>query len=222
MATLDSPSARSNRIENAVERELARRRRLLRFYLLLLLVPLGLAAWFLAAGRSDHESVRQTLDMRVAPVEERYAEIAPKLDQVEGLNEALPIVRKAAAQLQAQEKQVETLEQQVKEIVPAVKEIEANQASQDSLLRTALASKPPSEELNRLSARLTDMERSIATVQARQVEVQRDLKAVQLKVDRQPAGPADRLDPKELNALIDARLRALQQRGRGLVQPPPQ
>src|SRR5687768_17930522 len=39
----------------SVGRELARRRRLLRLYLLLLLVPLGIAAWFLVAGRSDQD-----------------------------------------------------------------------------------------------------------------------------------------------------------------------
>jgi ABC-type Fe3+-citrate transport system substrate-binding protein len=222
MATLDSPSA-PDRIENAVERELARRRRLLRLYLLLLLVPLGLAAWFLVAGRSDHKILRETVEQRVAPVEKRYERIAPKLERVERLDEDLVVVQQAAEQLQAQEKQVETLQRQVQEIAPAVREI---QASQTSLLRTVQSA----GELKELSARLAEMETSIARVQARQIEVQRDLKAVQLRVEKQPAGSAHDLDPKQLNDLIDTRLRVMMQSGKGMVlnkkdiskDPPPQ
>lgn len=204
MATLDNPSIpHGDRIENAVGRELARRRRLLRLYLLLLLVPLGLAAWFLVAGRSDHEILRQTVEERVAPVEQRYEQIAPKLEQVESLDEALPVVQAAAKQLQEQEKQVETLQGQVEEMVPAVQEIRANQAA---LLRTV----QPAGELKELSDRLMMMEGSLKSVQAQQNEIQRDLRNVQQRIDKQPAGPAFNLDPKQLNELIDARLRLLE------------
>jgi DNA repair exonuclease SbcCD ATPase subunit len=203
------------RVENAIEREMARRRRLLRLYLLLLLVPLGLAAWFLAAGRSDHEIVRQSVEERVAPVEQRYEQIAPKLAQVESLDEALPVVQQAAEQLQAQEKQVETLRQEVREIVPAVQEIQANQAS---LLRNV----DPSGELKELSERLMRVEGSLKSVQAQQSEIQRDLRTVQQRIDKQPAGPAYDLDPKRLNELIDARIRLLVNRSFTREQPPPQ
>ena len=202
MATLDSRSAPSgDRIENAIERELARRRRLLRLYLLLLLVPLGLAAWFLVAGRSDHETFRQTLEARVAPVEQRYEQIAPKLEQVESLDQALPVVRQAAKQLQEQEKQVETLQDRVDRIEPEVQEIQADQAA---LLRTV----QPDGEVEELAERLRRVEGSLKSVQAQQSEIQRDLKIVQQRIDEQPAGFT--LDPKRLNELIDARLRLLE------------
>lgn len=211
MATLIDPSVPpTSRIENAVERELARRRRMLRFYLLLLLVPLGLAAWFLAAGRTDQEVLGQAVETRIAPVEERYARIAPKLDRVESLDEALPVVEKAAEQLQAQEEKVAALQQQVQAIAPAVKEIQATQAS---LLRNV----EPSAELQELAQRFASLEASITSIQARQIEVQRDLKAVELKIDKRPAGPAFQLDPKQLNELIDARLRVMRQSGDGTV-----
>lgn len=216
MATLDSRSAPSgDRIENAVERELARRRRLLRLYLLLLLVPLGLAAWFLVAGRSDHEIFRQTVEDRVAPVEQRYEQIAPRLEQVESLDEALPVVRQAAKQLQEQEKQVETLQDQVEEIVPAMREIQTQQAS---ILRTV----QPAGELKELSDRLMRVERSLTSVQAQQSEIQRDLRTVQQRIDRQPAGPGFNLDPKQLNELIDARIRFLAKRRDFTQETPPQ
>jgi DNA repair exonuclease SbcCD ATPase subunit len=240
MATLASPSAPpSGRIENAVERELARRRRLLRLYLLLLLVPLGLAAWFLAFGRSDQEIVHQTVEQRVAPVEARYEQIAPKLEQVESLDKTLPVVQQAAKQLQAQGKQVETLRQQVQEIAPAVQQIQAQQRQVATLQQRVQEIEPAVKQVQadqvalrrtmetpgdvkELTARLAAMERNIADVEARQVQVQRDLRAVQLKVDK-PVGPAVNLDPERLNALIDARIRAMGIKRRDLSegrQPP--
>jgi len=201
---MDSRTApRGDRIENAVERELARRRRLLRLYLLLLLVPLGLTAWFLVAGRSDQDTFRQAVENRVAPVEQRYERIAPKLDQMESFDEALPIVRQAAKQLQEQEKQVETLQDQVEKIVPEMQQI---RASQTSIMRTI----EPAGELKELSDRLMAVEGSLKGVQAQQSEIQRDLTAVQQRIDKQPAGPAFNLDPKRLNELIDARIRVLE------------
>lgn len=199
MAVLDSGPAPSSRIESAVERELARRRLLLRLYLLLLLVPLGLAAWFLFSAGSEMRA-QEELDGRLAEVQESYEEIAPKLEQVESLDEALPVVERAAEQLQAQEKRFESLQRQVRQIVPAVREIEANQAA---LMRNA----EPSGELRELSSRLAAMERNLegvqqlsarlsrqeeqlAAIQKQQRQVVIDLKEVEAKVERQPAGPA--------------------------------
>lgn len=213
MALVDSPSAPpGDRVQRAVERELARRRRLLQLYLLLLLIPLGLAAWFLAAGRSDQEIVQEVVDRRLAPVEERYEQITPKLAQVESLDQALPVVQRAAVQLEEQGRQVETLQQQVREIVPKVQEIQARQAD---LIRPV----EPSREIKELSDRLVAMEKSLATVQERQIQVQRELNSVQRKIDRQPAGAPVHLDEKQLNALIDARLLALERSGRRRTPP---
>lgn len=223
MATLDSGPAPSSRIEQTVERELARRRRLLSLYLLLLLVPLGLAAWFLFTA--DYEMADEETYARLDEVEQRYEEIAPKLDQVEALDEALPVVQQAAEQLRDQEKQVETLQRQVQavssnvqEIAPVVQEIKTNQASM-------MRSLEPSAELRELSGRLAAMERNlegyqqisarlarqeqrIAGIEKEQREVVRDLKAVQMKVERQPATPG--FNVMDLEKLND-RIRALEQ-----------
>jgi chromosome segregation ATPase len=220
MATLDSRSAPTSRIESAVERELARRRRLLRLYLLLLLIPLGIAAWFLVVGRSDHEIFRQTVEQRVAPVEERYQQIAPRLAQVETLDRALPVVEKAAEQLQAQERQVATLEQQVREITPVVEEIQVKQAS---LLR--VMESPPAEVreltsrlaavernlagVQRLSTQLVEQEQRLAVMERQQRQVVLDLKEVEDKVRRQP-GPIPGFNGMELQKLNE-RVRSLEQ-----------
>lgn len=210
MATLDSRSAPPSRIENAVERELARRRRLLRLYLLLLLIPLGLAVWFLLTGRSDHELVRQTVEERVAPVEQRYQQIAPKLDQVETLDRSLPVVEKAAQQLQAQEKQVETLRQEVRAIQPAVEEIRATQAS--------LSRSSDSGEVKELATRLAAVEKDLAgyqqlstrlaVMEKEQRQVVVDLKEVSARVDKQTNTPG--VSPQDIQKLND-RLRLLEQ-----------
>jgi chromosome segregation ATPase len=219
MATLDSRSAPSSRIENAVERELARRRRLLRLYLLLLLIPLGIAAWFLVVGRSDHELFQETVEQRVAPVEERYQQIVPKLEQVETLDRALPVVEKAAEQLQAQEKQVETLAQQVREITPVVEEIQVKQAS---LLRVMESPPPEVRELTarlaavernlagyqRLSTQLVEQEQRLAVMERQQRQVVLDLKEVETKVQRQP-GPIPGFNVIDLQKLNE-RIRALE------------
>jgi hypothetical protein len=205
VTTLDR---RTDRIENAVERELARRRRLLRLYLLLMLVPLGLAAWFLAAGRSDQATFRQTVEERVAPVEQSYEKVASKLEQVENLD--LPMVQQAAEKLQEQEKQVAALQDQVVEI----------RASQTTILRTI----EPAGELKELSDRLMMIEGRLKNVQAQQSEIQRDLTTVQQRIDKQPGRPVLDLDPKRLNELIDARIRVLEKSRaeiRDHRQPPP-
>jgi chromosome segregation ATPase len=218
MAILDSRSVPPSRIESTVERELARRRRLLRLYLLLLLVPLGLAAWFLLAGRSDQDLFRRTVEERVAPVEERYRQIAPKLDQVETLDQVLPVVARAAEQLQAQQREVKTLRQQVREITPVVQEIRDNQAS---LVRGAgsagevkeLAARLAAMEKDlqgyqQLSAQLVRQEERLAGIERQQRQVAIDLKEVAAKVEKQPAAPGfSLLDLQKLNE----RVRVLEQ-----------
>ncbi|HEX7183540.1 MAG TPA: hypothetical protein VF756_17025 [Thermoanaerobaculia bacterium] len=224
MAILDSGSAPSSRIESAVERELARRRRLLRLYVLLLFIPLGVAAWFLFSAGSEMRT-QEVLDDRLDQVQERYEQIAPKLDQVETFDKALPVVQQAAEQLQAQEKQVETLQRQVQavssnvqEIAPVVQEIQANQAS---LMRNV----EPSGEVKELSARLAAMERNLegyqqisaqlarqeqrlAGIERQQRQVTIDLKEVEARVEKQPATPGyNLLDIQKLNE----RIRVLEQ-----------
>ena len=220
MATLDSRTAPPSRIESAVERELARRRRLLRLYLLLLLIPLGLAAWFLVMGRSDHEALRQAVDERVAPVEKSFQQVAPKLQQVETLvAQAQPLVEKAADQLQAQEKQVETLRQEVRELKPEVQEIKANQASfvrgmeasgEVKELSARLATVERNQAVyQRISTQLAEQEQRLAAMEKQQRQVVTDLKEVQAKVEKRP-GPMPGFNVLDLQKLSE-RVRALEE-----------
>jgi DNA repair exonuclease SbcCD ATPase subunit len=209
MATLTSNSAPPSRIENAVERELARRRRLLRLYLFLLLIPLGLAAWFLLVGRSDHALLRKTVDDRVAPVEERYKQIAPKLQQVERLDKALPVVEKAADQLQAQEKQVEILRQQVQNLTPALLRGTDSSAEIRKLSAQLATIERNLAGYQQLSAQLARQEQRLAVMEREQRQVITDLKEVQVKVEKQP-GPMPGFNVLDLRKLND-RVRALEE-----------
>jgi hypothetical protein len=85
----DDRPGREQRIETAVQRELAQRRRLMSLYLLLLLIPLGVGGWFLYTGISapppppristglPPETQRQ--------IEEQKVQIAAQKKQVEEL-----------------------------------------------------------------------------------------------------------------------------------------
>jgi hypothetical protein len=99
MATLDRDRpAAADRIDLAVARELARRKRLLRFYLLLLLVPIGVAAWAVWSGfraESHFATSSNGPDLPPGPhpevqimavhrgLDERLARLEEKLDAIE-------------------------------------------------------------------------------------------------------------------------------------------
>jgi cell division protein FtsL len=106
MATLDeAPRGRGDRIDLAVQREMARRRRLLRLYLLLLLVPIGIAVWLLAGGGLD-----QTGGAYGIP---------------ESVQQALPKIEQQQVQIDEQKRQVQELTQAQKELVTRVTAVDS-------------------------------------------------------------------------------------------------
>jgi cell division protein FtsL len=107
MAALDeAPRGRSERIDLAVQREMARRRRLLRLYLLLLLVPIGIAVWLLTGG-----GLHRTTEIPGLP---------------KSVQEALPKIEKQQVQIEEQKRQVQELTQGQKELATRVTAVDSS------------------------------------------------------------------------------------------------
>ncbi len=118
------PEERSRRIEATVQRDLARRRRLIQLYLALLLVPLAVAAVLMAVGRTDREVVAAEVDQRVQPVEASFREIAPMIEEVRGVGELLPEIRAVDERFERYERGQSELAEQVTAVTAEVKQIE--------------------------------------------------------------------------------------------------
>jgi DNA repair exonuclease SbcCD ATPase subunit len=222
MAVVDNVSperkGRGERIEAAVQRELARRRRLMVLYLLLLLIPLGVGGWFIATGRSDQmadqaavqQAVRHEVASQVAPVEQRSQEIATKLRQVQDLDKVLPEVQSAARQLDAQKIQVEELAQSQQGLQKQVTQVAdgvAKLAPQIQQIRVLSVSAPdPAEAHHGLDARLDKLERSLNEVQQTQGGLAEQQKTIAVRLEQLQRVPLAVADVEKL----DARLRALE------------
>jgi len=106
---------RRSRIEQTVARDLARRRRMIRVYLALLIVPLAVAAAFMLFGRTDREVVEQEVEQQVAPVWQSYREIEPMLTEVRGVDERIESYERGQSDL---EQRVAAVAAQVRELEP--------------------------------------------------------------------------------------------------------
>lgn len=209
MAALDDVSpGRGERIELAVQREMARRRRLLRLYLLLLLIPLGVAAWFLAAGRSDRAAVEQAVE----------SSVGPRLAELKQLGEALPAVQNAAREVQAQKARVsalaqgqETLQQQVTSVASDVKSLEPR-------VRALQVQPPPDVTLQReVGARLDELAKNVKELRQGQDSLALQQRSIttdfeKLRLEKQPPTGLSTFDLQRL----DNRLRALEQENQSL------
>ncbi len=111
---------RSRRIEQTVARDLARRRRLIRVYLLLLLVPLIAVAAHMVVGRTD----RKIVEDEVRPVKESYEKIAPVLAEVGEVGELLPEIRAVGDRFQNYEQGQQALDRRVNEVAAEIGELQ--------------------------------------------------------------------------------------------------
>jgi len=221
MATLDAPPQRGEKIELAVQREMARRRRLLRLYLALLLIPVGAAVWFVAAGRTDRDFVQQAVKAGVAPVEQRYSEIAPKLDQVHELDQVLPAVRSAAHEVQAQKEQVSALAQTQDQLRLQLNDVTSNVRA---LVKITEAAPGPG-----LDSRIGELAKRVEVLQNGQEGLLQQQKRIaaeveKLHLERQPppgAGPdASKLEERLRQLELDNRALRGELRKMQAVRPP--
>jgi len=111
---------RSRRIEQTVARDIARRRRLIRIYLALLVVPLIAVAAHMLLGRTD----RQIVEDEVRPVKETYEKIAPVLADVGEVGELLPEIRAVGDRFQTYERGQSDLGERVAAVAAEVGELQ--------------------------------------------------------------------------------------------------
>lgn len=110
---------RTGRADSA--REVARRRRLIRTYLALLVVPLAAVAALLLFGRTDRAVVEQEIDQRVRPVEETYSRIEPMLDEVRQVG--VPELRAAGDRFRGYERGQSELSEQVEQVAAEIERL---------------------------------------------------------------------------------------------------
>jgi chromosome segregation ATPase len=222
--SVSEPAAadRSARIERTVAREMAHRQRLLRLYLLLLVVPLGVAAWFVVAGRSDRQLVQQEVAARVAPVEASYRTIAPKLEQVAELDRVLPVVTGAAEKIDAQRAEVAELGRSQQALAGRVESLSATLGSTDpgsrgeikslsdqvtGLQQTVERFARSTPDLGDLRERLDRQDRQLSEIAGEQKSLRGTLQDLRVRFERQPGAA---VAPSADFEKFDARLRALE------------
>jgi len=119
----EQTAERDRRLDLSVQRELARRRRLIRLYLVLLAIPLAVAAGFLLWGRTDRQVVQQEVEQRVKPVESQYREIQPMLDDVRGVSALLPEIRSVDERFQGYAQGQDELQERVAAVTSELREL---------------------------------------------------------------------------------------------------
>jgi chromosome segregation ATPase len=136
----DPDAERSRRIEATVQRDLARRRRLVRLYLALLVVPLAVAARLMLFGRSERAAVDQAAEKavdakvaRLAPMgaalEREWASLAPR---IRGVDERFASYERGQEELA---EQVSEVSAEVRQIEPALADAREVKAEVDRLRR---------------------------------------------------------------------------------------
>ncbi len=94
-------------VQRAVSREDRRRRTVLVTFLLLLMIPLAIAAYILARGVTESEWVRETAE---AAATSEIEAVRPTLAKVEQIDAALPQIQQAVEALPQQAERIETLQ----------------------------------------------------------------------------------------------------------------
>jgi chromosome segregation ATPase len=92
---------------------------------LLVLVVLLFCAFLIVSGRSAYR-LEESLNSRLAPIEEDYRLIKPALDEVRGLETAVPMVREAAVLFEQQGQRIEALDAQREQIGRRVSRIDTS------------------------------------------------------------------------------------------------
>lgn len=136
----DPDAERSRRIEATVQRDLARRRRLIRLYLALLLVPVAVAAGLMLFGRSERATVDQAAEQAVDARVERLAPMAVELERewaslgprIRGVDERFESYERGQSELA---EQLSAVTADVREIEPALAEAREAKAEVERMRR---------------------------------------------------------------------------------------
>jgi chromosome segregation ATPase len=178
------------RMAQAIEREIRRRQRLLRFYLALLAIPLVVGVVFLSFGRSDRQLVQDEVRAGVAPVHQRFEEIQPALNEVRDLGAVVPQVRQAATKLNQHDRQLVTVMSQQKSLADRIAPVEQSVReiqpvfAQVRELQTVFPE--VRAQLPRHAERLTRLEREQAAIREGVRANENTLRELRAAIERRP------------------------------------
>jgi len=196
MSSLEIPSSdpdRSNRIEQAVAREMNRSKRLLWFYSLLLVIPLGACAAYYQYGRTDVALVHNEVNNNIAPIKQIIEQTKPALAQV----------RQTADQLSAQQTLLESLSRKQEDLVTTVQAV-PDKLQQIDAIRT---------DLSAVKANMQEVQARFSGVSQQQNQIERNLKDLSMRVDKiRPLSNDDQLRRQQelINSLL-GRIQKLEQ-----------
>lgn len=165
-----------------VERETRRRKRLLRFYLAMLAVPLLLAAAVLLFGRSDRQMVREELKTQAPAVVRQVAgdQFAPAI-QTEVQNQITPTITQINELKTSQAaiaEEVKTLSASNAKLTP--EDVETIRQSGERFARQETAIK----ELQTQTAAISSQLRNLSDIQGKLDRLEGQVKALALRIDR--------------------------------------
>ncbi|SRR6266550_1328761 len=196
MSSLEIPSTdpdRGNRIEQVVAREMNRSKRLLWFYSLLLVIPLGACAAYYQYGRTDVALVHSEVNNNIAPIKQIIEQTKPALAQV----------RQTADQLSAQQRLLESLSRKQEDLVTTVQAVPDKLQQIDSI-RT---------DLSAVRANMQEVQARFSAVSQQQNQIERNLKDLSIRVEKtRPLSNDDQLRRQQelINSLM-GRIQKLEQ-----------
>jgi len=196
MSILEIPSTdpdRGNRIEQVVAREMNRSKRLLWFYSLLLVIPLGACAAYYQYGRTDVALVHSEVNNNIAPIKQIIEQTKPALAQV----------RQTADQLSAQQTLLESLSRKQEDLVTTVQAV-PDKLQQIDAIRT---------DLSAVKANMQEVQARFSGVSQQQNQIERNLKDLSMRVDKiRPLSNDDQLRRQQelINSLL-GRIQKLEQ-----------
>jgi len=196
MSILEIPSTdpdRGNRIEQVVAREMNRSKRLLWFYSLLLVIPLGACAAYYQYGRTDVALVHSEVNNNIAPIKQIIEQTKPALAQV----------RQTADQLSAQQRLLESLSRKQEDLVTTVQAV-PDKLQQIDAIRT---------DLSAVKANMQEVQARFSGVSQQQNQIERNLKDLSMRVDKiRPLSNDDQLRRQQelINSLL-GRIQKLEQ-----------
>ena len=145
-------AGRASRIEDAVEREMRHRKRLLMLYAVLLLIPIGIAVLYLTRGVTERDIVRREVQTGLAPMQDTIRRAEPALQQV---RQAADQISEQQARIEAFGEQQRALADQIRPLSEKLPEIEEVRVRLDQISEQADANRL---EMRRLNERVSAVE----------------------------------------------------------------
>jgi methyl-accepting chemotaxis protein len=164
--------SRSQRIELLVAHKITRTKRLLWFFSLLLVIPLGAAAFFYRFGRTDIELVDREVKNGIAPIQQIIDQTKPALAQI----------RQTADQLSAHQTQLNSLSQKQEFLTSTVQALPEKflhvNASQTSV------SLDQQREIDAIKHELSMVNSELKLVQSTNKELVGNMEALSIRIEK--------------------------------------